>query len=110
MGASRAELDLRQLQLAGLKLQTGASETVCLLPLPAGRVPVQLEIGAASFTLRLPEGAQAGVSGSLGLGSLEVDRRRFSRLESDYVTAGFDSATERYDIKVGGGAGSVEIS
>ncbi len=55
-GASRAELDLSELRIRSLELQTGASETRVRLPRAAGVTTVQAQAGAASLTIEVPAG------------------------------------------------------
>jgi hypothetical protein len=70
---------------------------------------VKIEAGAASVTLRLPPQAEARVRYEGGLSSLEIDRARFAQSGNSYQTAGFDAATDRLDIDIESGVGSVTI-
>ena len=108
-GASRTELELGGLRLAGLDLRVGASETSCRLPSPSGRVPISVELGAASVRLELPDGVAARVRSRLALGTTDVSSRRFMQTTDGHATADFEQAADRYEIEVSGGAGSVTI-
>jgi hypothetical protein len=108
-GASQTDLELGDLRLAALDLRVGASETACRLPLPRGRLPVSVELGAASVRLELPDGAAARVRSRLALGTTDVSSRRFTRTTDGHQTADFEQAADRYEIEISGGAGSVAV-
>jgi len=54
-GANKSEIDLRDLNITDIKLKSGASDTVILLP-ARGRLKLDCEIGAAALTVVVPEG------------------------------------------------------
>ncbi len=108
-GASDTVLDLESLHLGSLRLLTGASSTEVRLPGPQGHVPVALKGGAASISVRLPMNVQARVRATTDLGSVSVDRSRFTQEGSTYTSSGFDQATDRFELEAGIGAGSVDI-
>lgn len=108
-GASDTRLDLSSLRVSDLRLKTGASATDITLPAAAGSTRVHVSSGAASVVLRVPAGVAARVSGTMGLGRLDVDTVRFPRGEGGYASSDFASAANRADIQVEGGVGSVEV-
>ncbi len=108
-GASSTRIDLTGVKLTDLELEVGASSADVSLPAGAGRTRVKIEAGAAAVTLRLPPQAEARVRYEGGLSSLNIDRARFAQSGNSYQTAGFDAATDRLDIDIESGVGSVTI-
>jgi hypothetical protein len=108
-GANRALLDLRDLRLRSLELHTGASDTRVLLPRAAGATSVRAESGAAALTLEVPAGVAARIRTRMALGSSEVDQSRFLRVADGYESPDYATATNRIDIDVSGGVGSVKV-
>jgi hypothetical protein len=75
----------------------------------AGQTAARIECGFASVTVEVPAGVAARISGSVGIGALEVDHRRFPRLDGGWSTPGFETAADRIDISVSGGFGTVKV-
>jgi hypothetical protein len=108
-GASRNILDLRDLRLRRLDLQTGASDTRILLPRAAGATEVRAETGAASLTIEVPDGVGARIRTRVVLGDVQVDETRFPPVVGGYESSDYGSAANRVDIDVQGGVGSLKI-
>lgn len=108
-GANRTMLDLRDVRLRNLELHTGASETRVLLPRSAGATTVRTESGAASLTLEVPAGVAAHIRSRMVLGSSQIDQARFPRVADGYESLDYASATNRVDIDVSGGVGSLRV-
>jgi hypothetical protein len=108
-GAYRGSLDLSELLVRSLEVRTGASETHVTLPRAAGMTSVRTESGAASLTISLPEGVAARIRSKMSLGNVSVDETRFPRAVEGWASPDYDSATNRAEISVEGGIGSVRI-
>ena len=108
-GASRAELDLRELRLRSLELQTGASETRVRLPRAAGVTSVRAQAGAASLTIEVPAGVAARIRTRMALGRAQIDQVRFAPTGAGYESPDYATSSNRVDIDVGGGVGSFRI-
>jgi hypothetical protein len=108
-GASRSLLDLRDLRVRSLDLQTGASETRILLPRAAGETSVRAQAGAASLSLEIPDGVGARIRTRVVLGSVQVDETRFPPVAGGFESADYATAANRVDIDVQGGVGSLRI-
>jgi hypothetical protein len=110
-GAARVRVDLTGVTLRRLKIQTGASDTRVRLPGAAGESSVKAEGGAASLTFEVPAGVAARIKSLMVIGSTSVDESRFPKAaggrweSSDYATA-----TNRVDLEVSGGVGSVRVT
>jgi hypothetical protein len=108
-GANRSTLDLRDLRLRNLELHTGASDTRVLLPRAAGVTAVRAESGAASLTIEVPMGVAARIKGRMALGSSQVDQARFPKVGDGYESPDYATASNRVDIDISGGVGSVKV-
>jgi len=108
-GASRAVLDLHDLRVRLLELQTGASETRILLPRAAGATTVRAQAGAASLTIEVPDGVAARIRTRMALGSAQIDPTHFPASSGGYESPDYATSANRVDIDVGGGVGSLRI-
>jgi hypothetical protein len=109
-GASESLVDLSNTQTKSIKLKTGASSNELLLPASAGRTKVEIEGGAGSITVQVPDGVAASIQGSVGAGAMTIDQAKFHRKGSVYRSLDYDQAANRVDIHVNFGAGEVRIS
>jgi hypothetical protein len=107
-GASRSKVDLSALRIRRLELHTGASETSIRLP-AAGASTVRVEAGVASVTLEVPAGVAARIKGKVTMGSTDVDQARFPRALDGWASPDYESATNRVDIDLEGGLGSITV-
>jgi hypothetical protein len=110
VGAARSDLDLGDLKVTDFTLKTGASETQVRLPRAAGQTRVRVESGVASVRLTVPDGVAARIRSTMGLGSSNIDQRRFPRSGDYYQSPDYDSAANKIDIQMEGGVGSVSVS
>jgi len=109
-GASESRLDLTDLRVAELRLQTGASDTRIALPARAGWTRARIASGAASVRVTVPPGVAARIRGSMGVGALSVDQARFPRRDGGYESPDFETAANRVELDIEGGVGSVQVS
>ena len=108
-GASRAVLDLRDLRVRNVELQTGASEARILLPRAAGITTVRAQTGAASLTIEVPSGVAARIRTRMALGSTQIDQARFPPSSGGYESPDYTTAANRVEIDVQGGVGSLRV-
>jgi hypothetical protein len=109
-GASATTLDLTDLKVVDLDIDTGASSTEVTLPANAGNTRVDIDSGASSLNIHIPSGVAARIRVKSGIASVNVDPTRFPRLDGDvYQSADYATATNRADITIDTGVGSVEI-
>ncbi len=109
MGASDAQIDLTDLRVVDLKVETGASNTEITLPANAGQTHVDLDGGAASVIFTVPEGVAARIQVDSGLSSIDIDRERFPRVGDYYKSSDYETAINKVDINADFGAGSLSI-
>jgi hypothetical protein len=108
-GASSAEVDLTDLKVARLRIETGASRSTVRLPAGAGYTEATVQAGAAQITIIVPEGVAARIREDVGLASVRVDTFRFPKADGLYESTGFDTASNRVELHVQGGVASVEV-
>ncbi len=109
-GADGTYLDLSALRVTNLTLRTGASSTTVRLPASAGYTRARFEAGAASISLRVPEGVAARMRIHSGLAEIAVDTSRFARVGSEeYRSPDYDTATNKVDIDIQTGLASVHV-
>jgi hypothetical protein len=108
-GAGDTRLDLADLRVSDLRLQTGASATDLTLPSKAGHTRVDIRAGAASVMIHVPSGVAARVRARGALASVRVDRQRFPRAGNVYQSPDYDSAANKADIDIETGVGSISV-
>ncbi len=109
-GASSSFLDLTDLKVVDLDIDTGASSTEISLPARAGYTRVDIDSGASSIIIHIPTGVAASIQVKSGIASVIVDSTRFPRLDGGlYRSADYATAANRAEITIDTGVGSVEI-
>ncbi|HEY43916.1 MAG TPA: hypothetical protein G4O11_08040 [Anaerolineae bacterium] len=108
-GASEARLDLENLKVTDLRLDTGASSTEITLPAKAGFTKVEIDAGAASVKLRVPSGVAARIKTEVALVGVTIDKNRFPREGGVYLSPDYDTAENKADIDIDVGAGSISV-
>lgn len=108
-GASETRMDLRDLKVTELLLQTGASSTKIVLPANAGFTRAKVEAGAAEVILDIPEGVAGRIRSTSGLADIRVDRNRFPKQGGVYQSAEYGTAENKIELDLAMGMGSVEV-
>ena len=105
-GVGETRIDLRNTQLIDASYRGGVGEAELLLP--AGGYAASVDVGVGATTVRLPPDAAARVTVTTGLGRATVqgDWRRDGDV---YTTPGYDSASQRIELRVSGGVGAVTV-
>jgi hypothetical protein len=109
-GACEARLDLTDLKVTDLNIETGASSTDVTLPQNAGFTRVVVKSGAAEVKLHVPQGVAAFIRESSGLSGINVDTNRFPQSGHTYQSADYSTAENKVEIFYEGGVGSVDIN
>jgi hypothetical protein len=110
-GAIRGDFDLSTAQVASFECRTGASRISVHLPPPKGVVPVRVDGGALRVDLTRPTGAAIKVQSTGGALQLRADGSHQDGFGNrEWRSAGFDGATDRYEVSVAGGALNVNVS
>jgi hypothetical protein len=108
-GASESSLDLSRLNFSSLEMLGGAADATVELPAPHGTVTLSFAGGAESVRLRAPAGTQVQIRVSGGASSLVVNGSKSEGIGQDLEqrSGGYDTAQDRYEVSVSGGASSV---
>ncbi|HYU62745.1 MAG TPA: DUF5668 domain-containing protein [Verrucomicrobiae bacterium] len=109
-GAIRGDFDMSAATLTGFDCRTGASQVTLQLGPPKGVVPVRVQGGALSVNVIRPAGAAIKMQASGGALSVRADGSNQDGVGSrGWRSNGFDSATDRYELTVSGGALNITI-
>lgn len=108
-GANDAHLDLTELKLTELRIETGASSMELALPVNAGFTKVRIESGASSMNIRVPGGVAAHIRASGGASDISVDASRFPRVGDVYQSPDYETAANKVEIKAEIGAGAIRV-
>ncbi len=108
-GAGEGVIDLRDVQVRKLVLETGASSTRLTLPARAGQTSVEVHAGAASVVLMVPQGVAGRIRVQSGLIGLKIDQNRFPHNGYAYEFPDFVNAENKVEISIEAGVGSIEV-
>jgi len=109
-GASASTLDLSNLKVVDLDIDTGASSTEVTLPANAGNTHVDVDTGASSLKMHIPQGVAARIRVKSGVTAVNIDAQRFPAIDSGlYQSVDYTSAANRADITIDAGVGSIEV-
>ncbi|MBI2757143.1 MAG: hypothetical protein HYX49_00525 [Chloroflexi bacterium] len=108
-GASRLDIDLTGLRVPLFSFNGGASRLNLTLPARMENVLVDIEAGAASIDLQVPQGVAMRFR-TKSVGSLNIDESRWPRREGGiYQSSDYDSAKYRAEVTIDGGATSITV-
>lgn len=110
-GASRITADLAAAEVGGVVLAAGADAVELELPVPDDLAVVDQRAGAGSLTVRVPDGVGVRALVTSGAGSASVDGRTTDGLGAgaEVSTPGLDLSAPHYEVRVGGGLGSLTV-
>ena len=98
------------MRLWRLELRTRASETRLRLPAAAGETTVSAETGAAALTIEVPAGVAARIRSRMAFVALIVDEARFPRTAEGHASPDWATATNRVELDLQGGVGSIRVA
>lgn len=110
-GRGEIDLDLTKTHLTELKVVTGTGSIKLRLPANAGQTTVHIEAGEVALEIFIPVGVAARIHPAEQQASFEVDSTRFPSAAdgTEYRSGNYDTATNRVDIHIELGIGSVKI-
>lgn len=120
-GAGEFFIDLSDVALSGAELNVGAASLTLTLPRstsstslaagakPPGNVDVEVNAGASSIVIEVPDGVEARVTTTGALLSMRSTNSRAVVSGSAAETSGYGAAQVRYLIRVTAGASSVTV-
>ncbi|TMB97409.1 MAG: hypothetical protein E6J40_08090 [Chloroflexi bacterium] len=109
-GASNDTLNLSSVHVSGIEVNTGASHETISVGSPSGTVPITINGGALTVNVHRPHGVATSVAVSGGAVNLSFDSRQSHAVGTlNALTSDYDSATDRYQLQVNGGACNVTV-
>ena len=113
-GANKSSLNLHDLHVTELKLETGASDTEVILPAVTEYTKCKVQSGAAAVNIRVPQGVAAKIRISGALMGANIDLNRFPLVFSEpgkklYQSAAYDASAKQVEIHIETGVGSIQI-
>jgi hypothetical protein len=109
-GASTDNFQLSHLHVVSIELNAGASHEDITLGAPSGTVPITVDGGAVTVNVHRPKGVAVSVAVSGGASNLTLDGKHSHAIGNlTAQTSNYDSASDRYQIQVNGGASTVTV-
>lgn len=109
-GAASLDFDFTDIKLDFLGVEMGASSMTLKLPANAGRTLIDVEAGAASMDIIIPQGVAARIRIEQGASAQNIDLARFPEITSGlYQSPDFENAENKAEINLEGGANSITI-
>ena len=106
-GVGMTDANLARLRLTALDIHTGVGQTIATLP-AQGDLPVTIEGGVGETILTIPQGMAARITVEQGLGNVQVIGN-YQHQDHRYISPAYNSATNRVDVQVKTGVGSIVI-
>lgn len=107
LGVGKAELDLRQVELNTLNMETGVGKTVVYLP-EDGDFNAFVQAGVGELIVYVPESLPIRITLDSGLGNNSVVGD-FDRSNNVYTSQGYSQSEERVNLNVDGGVGNIKV-
>ena len=108
-GAGEFFIDLSTVTITNAELNVGAASLTLTLPKPGAEVTIEVNAGASSIIIDVPEGVEARVTMDGALLSLRSTNARVAASGDTAETSGYSSATARVTVSVTAGASSITI-
>ena len=99
-GASDLDLDLRNLNVRKLSIDSGATDIRIQLPTKAGETHIDINAGAADIDLVVPPTTAAQIKIDAPLKSTQIDTTRFIETNDGYQSPTYNHATNRVNIEI----------
>jgi len=107
-GAADTTLNLADLQVSNLNVQTGASRGRIVFP-AHGQTNARIEGGAAAMTLEIPDGVAARIMVDDGPNTVQIDQARFPKSGGEYRSPNFDTAVDKVTVRLSMGASRIVV-
>jgi hypothetical protein len=107
-GIGSVSLDLSALTVTLIDINAGVGSVNLTAP-KTGATKIKINGGVGSATITIPPGVAARIRADSGLGGIRIDETRFPKSGKMYESADFASATNKIEVEVDGGVGSITI-
>jgi hypothetical protein len=101
-------LDLSGLSVPSLNVDSGVGTATMTTP-KSGVTTMSVNGGIGSATITVPSGVAARIRVDGGISSTRVNEARYPKSGDAYQSADYASASNRIDITIDGGIGSINI-
>jgi hypothetical protein len=108
-GAGESTLDLTNVTVRQLTMNSGAGQTTIHFPANAGQTDADIHAGAGQLTLIIPPDVGAYIHRSGAIVDVHVPSGRFQQVSDGYQTENYSTATNRLDLTLHLGVGSVDV-
>ena len=108
-GAGEFIIDLRDVRVTNANINVGAAQLTVTLPKPTAGVTIDVNAGASSIIIEVPDGVEAQVTTKGALLTLRSSNSRVTASGNSAQTSGYSSATARVTVRVTAGVSSVTI-
>ena len=104
-------LDVGGIDVREIKLDSGAARVECFLPRPRGVVPIIVSGGVVGVNLHMPPGTAVVAELSSGAVRVKLDEFVVQAVITDihWESAGASSSSDRYELRINGGAVQVNV-
>jgi len=106
-GVGQSDLDLRGMKITSLEVDTGVGQTTVTLP-AKGNLRVDMNGGVGELTIRIPETLAARIHARSGIGSVDVSGP-FKKEGGDWMSDNYATASDKVDLDISGGIGTIDI-
>lgn len=108
-GAGEFVVDLSDVALRSARLNIGATSLSLTLPKPTAEVGIDVNAGASSIVIVVPDGVEARVTTTGALVTLRSSNTKVTANGGAAETSGYGSAKARVTVRVTAGASSIAI-
>ena len=108
-GAGEFIIDLSAVTISSAELNVGAALLTLTLPKTTGEVSIEVNAGASSIVIEVPDGVEARVTTTGALLTLRSSNPRVTASGNAAETLGYGSAKARVTVRVTAGASSITI-
>ena len=109
VGAGETNFDLSSFKIRSVQLQGGAASFNVKLPEPESTTRVDVETGVAEVNVRVPQAAACRITVESGLSSKDFTGFE-KKADGSYETSNYNSAAKKIDIHLKGGLSSFKVS
>jgi hypothetical protein len=109
-GASENQINLTDLKVTNLNLDTGASSTSIYLPAHSGLTIGNVHAGAAAVDITFPPNVAGRIRVQSGLAGININQTRFPQNGNIYQSSSYETASDKVELFIEAGVGSISIA
>lgn len=115
LGAGNADIDLSRIRATKVTVAAGAGNVTVKMPENVDKTTAEVSAGAGNLTVRVPRGVGLHVTGSAGVGTIDLSAVGGGKSGGvarslDFSTPDYAKAAKRMDITVKAGAGTITFT